>query len=421
MIAFDSSLLSLEIVQLKSVSSAGGGSIGVIDQEQSTPDKEVIKRIGVPLAVARRFLIETNKFTRYINAVPVAVIRYGNLIVSLERHPLAVLGADYYNTLAAANPGGAAVSRSFDDWKPLSWLNLQTIISSINRSGNWYIDGRYAYRLQSSDVGLALRTATFLSSDGRFRRVPAQCFDLYNLNKPESVQMSDRTCMAYITDAGEGVLTPPIWKDIANLAKGKIAASIEGDSDDEDELDDGASVVKHDPFFDTINDTLAVNINFVLKAGDVIGKMFGYEFVEPLQLPRLMVEMHTVNLPNLPQELKKTYDTSIQFTHAMAWLLGMSRRVNDLDGAVMMRALMKYLSGKGTYMRKQFNHENIYLQGRSLDDVPTADIDQLNATFKERLRTEGIGNLLSAVRDRVETSKHTDQVHRMVGAMLTED
>ena len=54
MIKFDINLLTTEIVYLKSITTALGGSISVIDQDKSTDKKEVLKRIDTPPMCSER-------------------------------------------------------------------------------------------------------------------------------------------------------------------------------------------------------------------------------------------------------------------------------------------------------------------------------------------------------------------------------
>ena len=93
MIQFDITKLTTKIVRLKSVTTALGGSINIIDEEKSTDTKEELIRIEVPLSVARAFIMATNKVTKYLKPVYTALAMYDGIIVAMERHPLAGLGA----------------------------------------------------------------------------------------------------------------------------------------------------------------------------------------------------------------------------------------------------------------------------------------------------------------------------------------
>ena len=86
MIKFDANKLRIETHELKQCTTALGGSIRVVDEERSTEDNEVYKRIPVPLAVVRQFKNE-HKRSKYLKPVVTAVTFYEDRVISLERHP----------------------------------------------------------------------------------------------------------------------------------------------------------------------------------------------------------------------------------------------------------------------------------------------------------------------------------------------
>jgi hypothetical protein len=90
-----------------------------------------------------------------------------------------------------------------------------------------------------------------------------------------------------------------------------------------------------------------------------------------------MIELHTVNLPNIPKQVKATYDIGIQFTHTLAWLLGLSRKANTIDTYVMMRSLLKYLTTKGIFRNNTFDSKCIFVEGATINDVKLMDLDEL--------------------------------------------
>jgi hypothetical protein len=116
-------------------------------------------------------------------------------------------------------------------------------------------------------------------------------------------------------------------------------------------------------------------LNFALKAGQDIGQTFGYDYVEPLQLSRLMIELCTVNLPTVPKEIKASYPIGIQFTHTIAWLLGLLRRADTLETTIMVRGLLKYLTKRGIFRSNMFTKSKIFQDGRSVADVQLVDVD----------------------------------------------
>lgn len=368
MIKFDANKLSVEIVQLKMVTTALGGSISIVDEDKSTDKQEVLKRVSVPLAVTRHFIEQTKKVTRYLKPVYTAVVRYGNHVVALERHPLAGLGE--------LETEGLYGKRR---WMPECETNLETLIKPmIASSGHkWYFDGRYVYSFSGSSVERAVGEGEHLTRDGQFRKVAAVAIDLQHLSDKNAIAPTSRTCMAFVSSTGELAVSPPIWKNISDIGSSKMKKATSSDDDDGDDDDDVEVTVNNLYTFDTINDTFAVNLNFALKAGNELGQTFGYEHVEPLQLARLMIELHTTNLPNVPKQIKATYDIGLPFTHVLAWLIGLSRNANTLDTFMTMRSLMKYLTKKGIFKADKFNVERVFKAGQDVNDVPQLSMEDL--------------------------------------------
>lgn len=369
MIKFDANKLSVEIVRLKMVTTALGGSITIVDEDKSTDTLEVLKRISVPLAVTRHFIEQTKKVTRYLKPVYTAVVRYGNHVVAMERHPLAGLGE--------LETEGLHGKRR---WMPDCEANLETLIKpTIASSGHkWYFDGRYVYTFSGSSVERAVGEGEHLTRDGQFRKVAVVAIDLQSLSDKNNIAPTPRTCMAFVSTTGELAVSPPIWKNISDIGSSKMKKNASKPDDDDDDDDSVEITVNNLYTFDTINEMFAVNLNFALKAGSEIGKTFGYEQVEPLQLARLMIELHTTNLPNVPKQVKATYDIGLPFTHVLAWLIGMSRQANTLETYMMMRSLMKYLTKKGIYKANQFNAEHVFKAGQNVTDVIQLSMEDLS-------------------------------------------
>ena len=164
--------------------------------------------------------------------------------------------------------------------------------------------------------------------------------------------------MEYAASNGQSVTTPPIWKQFTIM-----------------------STNKEDSFpFDEVDDKLAVNLNFALKAGKEIGAMLGYQAIEPLQLDELMIRLHTVNLPSVPKSIKSTFGINLQYTHTIAWLIGLITKATDLNSFMVYRSLLKYLTTKGVFLRDSFKPEAVFRDQKSLDDVETISRDAaLNA------------------------------------------
>lgn len=376
MIKFDISLMSVEIVQLKAVTTSLGGSISIIDPSRTTETKEVCKRVEVPMAVARAFIMKTKKVTKYFKPVYTALVRYGEHIIAMERHPLAGLGK--------LEEEGLFGTRR---WEPQCERNIENVIKPIIERGDreWYFDGRYVYAFEQRDVNTTIHNGHFMTRDGRFRKVTATTIDTQELSNQDKLSPSDRSCLAFVASNGAHAISPPIWKDLSNVGSsqlGRVTSKVDDDDETDEDLVgdfDAPPVAASAYTFDKIDNNLSVNLNFALKAGNEIGKTFGYEFVEPLQLPRLMIELHTVNLPNVPKEVKATYGVGLQFTHALAWLLGLSRKANTLETHITMRSLMTYLTKKGIFHNNAFDASSVFLPGMDVKNVEQKSLDDLIA------------------------------------------
>ncbi len=354
MIKYDPSLMTIELVRIKSLSLALGGSITIIDEEKSSDTKEVTKRIESPIAPTRAFIQKHKKTTKYLIPVWTAIVRYDNKICALERHPLGTFG----------DIETEGLDGTMRVWEPDSQLNLDRYIHPlVNKPGKeWFFDGRYIYSFTNDNIDSIVRQAPYLSQSGNFRKINVMSIDTQKVMYADELQPVERTCVAYVSSTGEYSITPPIWKNLDSVGGTKIT---------EDES------VKMGFNFDSLNEYMAVNLNFALNAGKQIGEMFGYDRIEPLQLPRLMIDLHTVNLPNIPKQIKSTYDIGMSFSNTFAWLLGLLREADTLESYIMMRSIMKYLTQKGIYRANTFKEANIFVESKSLNDVQLKDMDEL--------------------------------------------
>jgi len=366
MIKFDIDKLRVETYYVKSLTTALGGAIRVVDEEVSTEGHEVYHRIPVPLAVVRRFKT-TYKTLKFLSPCLVAVTYYENRAIALERHPLGCRGERETQGL-----------RGMTRWVPKSEKNINDIIRPLvqpikykPKIYNWYFDGRYIFTFErpnkkkdeerwlSSDD--AVKKATFLSADGRFRCVNVQAVGLHKIDEQDTLEMADRTCLAYVANNGAHAISPPIWKDARQVGEAKIKGS------HSERNGEGSS---REMNFDKVDQFCAVNISFALKAAAKLSKEFGFEATEPLNLPQLMIRLNTVNLPRVPSEVKDTFDSGMKFTHALAWLLGFARRCETLETYATIRSLLKYLTSNGLYFKQAFSPKNIFEKGMNLDSIP---------------------------------------------------
>jgi hypothetical protein len=354
MIKFQIEKLDIQHMMIKQVSSALGGMITVLDAKKSKKAKrEVFTKIKIPHQLARAFK-KAYTVTKYIKPVLTAVTFYDGFVVALERHPL-------------GNLGKATTQGLFGDveWISESENNLDKYLVPLDRTNDLFIDGTYLFTVKDVDV----RGATPLSKDGRFKAVQMEAIKLQNLSLREKLLPELRTALAFTPKGKKPFLTPPIWKTLGNVGNQQFKKM------DMEDVEDN-TVISTDSFqFDQVDQHLSVNLGFALKAGRELSDVFGYDCIEPLGLDDLMIQMRTVNLPNIANEVKQTYDTGFPFTHAVAWLIGLVNRTNTLESYITLRTLLKHLTTKGVYRKGAFDSTAIF-KDPNIVDVPLKTIEE---------------------------------------------
>lgn len=345
MIKFEVDKLTVEIVSLKSCTTALNGSIRIIDEEATKVDgKEIYKKINVPMAIIRAFQIR-HKTSNYLKPVVTAIVLYNGHPVALERHPLGTIGARFSEGLMGER-----------EWTPDCLNNIIRFIEPLcMNSDEWYFDGKYIYHYPHS-IDDCVKGGEYLTKNGMFRAVEVSTIQLSNLDDRTKLEPVERTCLAFVSSTGQYAITPPIWKNLSG-----VGSSALGRTDAED------AELKYQ--FDAVDEHLSVNLAFALKAGKQIGELFGHEEIDPLKLPELMIQLQTVNLPNISKSVKQTYDIGMKFSHAMAWLIGMSNRIDTLDSYMVIRSLLKYLTTKGIFRKNMFNANSVFKTGHDLESI----------------------------------------------------
>lgn len=377
MIPFDTSLLTIQIVNLKQVTAGMTSGITFVDETKAETNPNATRRLAVPFSVARDFSVRYHKVTRYLNPVKTAVVMYGDMVIALERDPLGTLGEH---------------RESFDGtpiaWTPNTLKNVAQITDEACPGRNTYFDGRYVYWFASPDFHTDLFAATHMTVDGKFRSLVVTAFDMQRMHAKDRLVEEQRSCVAYVAANGEFSISPPIWKDVQRIG------GVGTEKDDEDESDDTPKSLYQDDDeeldrsrdegetynvlsrFDDAESNMAVNLNFALKAGAIIGRVFGYQAVEPLELPQLMVQLRTVNLPSLPKHVKQTCGIPMTMLTAFAWLLGLLRQTRTLEELVQMRQLITYLTRKGIFRHATYSNESVFWLNKTSQDVKRVKVNR---------------------------------------------
>lgn len=320
MIKYDHSKLTIEYSMVKSITTALGGSMRVRVEENE------YERVEIPFAVARRFKAR-HKTTKYITDVYCAVVKYDGRVVAVER--------------ARDN------NQSKDDFQCVS--RIHSVVGPLVAENDFLTDGTMIYRYKQDSE------PTTLSAN--FETVECVGIMFADLTNDGHVDVTDRTAVRFQC-GGKTVTTPPIWKNILDVGQTKL-------------LND--SELNH---FDHLNDSVAVNLSFVLYAGQTVTEHYTMEEIECLRLPELMVALNTVNLPSVSPSIKAVYDTKMGFTNTMSWLMGLLDRAVTFEQFEACSALMKYLTSKGIFRKNIIDVNSIFRTGERVD-IPLIGIDTL--------------------------------------------
>jgi hypothetical protein len=392
MIKFEVDKLTVDIVSLKSCTTALNGSIRVIDEEMTKINgKEIYKKIDVPMAIIRAFQVR-HKTSNYLKPVVTAVVSYNGHPVALERHPLGTLGTQFSEGLVGER-----------EWTPDCLNNIMRFIEPLcMNSDDWYFDGKYIYHYPHA-IEDCIKGGEYLTKNGMFRAVEVSAIQLSNLDDRTKLEPMERTCLAFVSSTGQFAVTPPIWKNLSGVGSSALGRSEAEDAE-----------LKYQ--FDAVDEHLAVNLAFALKAGKQIGELFGHEEIDPLKLPDLMIELQTVNLPSIAKSVKQTYDIGMKFSHAMAWLIGMSNRIDTLDSYMVIRSLLKYLTTKGIFRKNMFNTKSVFRIGHDLESIPHMSTEDA----LESASNLSVDELINRIRSKAVTRRNDSQ-ETIVGGLYGAD
>jgi len=325
---FEPSDISFKKVKISNLSYSFGGTLTILDEDRSTPRYDVYKRYSIPLALVRVFK-DTYKINKFLIPVEGCIMLYRGNVIAIEKNRLNErFYLDHNNELR--------------EWQPTMEATYKKI-KMMTYVGSWYFDGSYVYTFGKDHI-TAINEGELLSVDGCFRSVLVNAIRITYVGYNEDVYSESRQCLAYVAKNGLCSISPPIWKNMGGVGGTKMKKKLA-----QSEL---TGLITQ---FDKVDAIMAVNLNFALQAGNVLTKQFGYKSIEPLQLPKLMIQLKTVNLPRISQEIKQTFDIGLTFTQAMSWLLGMQMQITEYDQMIAIRKLFKYLSVTGIYARKSIS------------------------------------------------------------------
>lgn len=312
---FDKTKIEIKRVRVKSLNSVSG-AINIIDE--TITHKEKTKKLECSNVIARTFRTIYG-ITNFHVPHECCIMTYEGTVIALEK---AVINERTYT----------GIDGSIKEWTPMMLGTFNKVLELIDNGDDWYIDGTYVYTFGTT-VRDAIDNGTELHSSMNFKSVGCTAIMLNYIGYNDVIATETRNCLAYVANNGEYAISPPIWKSYGFV--GGLGVTEDGVADN----------------LETADEKRLVNLQFAIIAGINVTRIYGYDSIEALQLPKLMIQLRTVNLQSLPQEVKETFDMGMTYTHAIAWILGLMKRVPSFEDMMYMKRLLKYLTSTGSSSR----------------------------------------------------------------------
>ncbi len=298
-------------------------------------------KMDIPTSIARIARNKLHNVTKFNKAYPVAVALMDERIVALD----VANGKQYkmYNDVGA-------------------WISIldtrEELVKSISSEEHVW-DGQYLYK----------HVGEIKQLNGNFGFQEVRALNLYHLAEErggDAIEQLAVYCYKNPT-TGDWIKTAPVTRVSGEHLQ------ISGDVDvfsSKDEFLDQRS--KKDPI-DQLDSWWFVNLRFVNYTARALSNQFGYEVLEPLGLPLLMIEHRTFNLGGLSTSVQASSPAPIGFKNTLAWLIGMHTKIKSLDDFVCLKQTMKMLTSKGTTAKHAVGQ----------DGGPTFDTKHLISQLRE--------------------------------------
>ena len=312
MFTFNKESLRIEYVTLLSLSKA------TIDPNVSFRDEEgLVHKMPIPVSVARICRSRLKSVSRFPNGYPAALAFVDGRIVAMD----------------------VAVGKAYKMFKELGeWITvIESRVELLNAiEGDWMWDGQYAYRFDG-DVKPMGQT--------NFGNIDTKVFNLYRLGEDKGDLIEHLVALCFRNPkTGEWIKTTPLTRHSGAFLQ------ITGDVD---KFNNNDEFVDEDESFLEIDSNVFPNLRFVTYAARALSRQFGYESVEPLGLPILMMEHQTFNIGGLPTEMQAASAAPMSFSCALAWMIGFNQQVESLDDLIAIKASTKMLLTKGNTKKRE--------------------------------------------------------------------
>ena len=271
----------------------------------------------VPAAVARIISGRLHGVARFVEPYPACVVFVGDKIVSID----------------VAIEGNYKMYKSMGEWiSP-----VESRLSIIDAAGDvdWLFDGQYAY-VAVGDVQRLGET--------NFGSLQYKAVNLYKLNDERADLIEKLAGICYFNvKTEEWTCTSPVTRHSGKFLQ------LTGDTDEFNKKD---AFIEDEQGLNRMNHLMFPNLRFVNYASHVLSNRFGYEVLEPLGLPLLMIEHRTFNLGGISLPVQISSSAPFKFLEGLAWMVGLINRVQTLDDLISIKSCIKMLITKGTTLSR---------------------------------------------------------------------
>ena len=271
----------------------------------------------------------SHKLPYFEKGKKVGILSYKGKIIDLEAGPTKGFDKEYY-----------------ESWRPLMMEQIGALEAVVGNGEGWRTDGNFIYNF-SKDA--KMREKSFPFSHYEIRCINLTKLKLAAFIGTTGVIYTYRQIFTFDID-GQRIFSPTI-----------------GATDD---LKKSFRDFESSFSLDAMNEHCYVNLDAILKLARIIGKNYGYEKNEYLQIPRLMLKYKTINIAQLPKPIKKTTPSPLSVYSLMAWLLGFVSKENDIYKLQQLQKGFVTLLSKGLVMKRHIDAD-IYTSGES---IPLAKI-----------------------------------------------
>lgn len=308
MFAFNPTTIGFGYFKLKALSQS------TIDPRVTFVDESGNERkVPLPSSIARRLSQKVNKVSRFTVDFPCCVATLDGRVVSVD----------------------VPTAAEFAHWKEHKvWTSpIEKNIEVVKKlqGQDWLFDGQYAYRADGELNEI---------HGSNFGFQPVRAYNLYKMDVGQTLDEIALSCLAYRKSDGTWQQTCPVTRASGGFLQltGDVDTFNAGDQFVDNAVASSLALM---------DNTHIVNLKFVNYAAKRITDCFGYESIEPLGLPLLMIEHQTMSIVSLPQSVQQTSPAPFKFTQGVAWLIGLFGKVQTLDQMMVMKATVKMLLTKG--------------------------------------------------------------------------